>query len=159
MDSHLSSSGSPSDAEGASPPPVIGLLLRLAAQQWGEDVDDDLRAAGFDDIRAPHANVFPFVPPEGASVSVIAHRANVRKQTMAQAVDQLERAGYVTRRRDPHDRRAWSVALTERGESVTSTAVAAGSRVEARWAELIGAEDLEVLRALLQRLLAVLREP
>lgn len=147
IDSRLSS------VPGSERPQVIGLLLRLVAQHWGEDVDDDLRAAGFDDIRAPHANVFPFVPTEGASVSAIALRATVRKQTMAQAVDQLERAGYVERRPDPHDRRARLVVLTERGESVRDTAVAATRRVERRWAELVGTDDLEALRELLVRLL------
>jgi DNA-binding MarR family transcriptional regulator len=145
VDSHLSISDDTA--------PVLGLLLRLAAQQWGEDVDDDLRAAGFDDIRAPHANVFPFVPPEGATVSEIAQRATVRKQTMAQAVEQLERAGYVARRPDPHDRRARRVVLTEQGESVRATAVAAAGRVEGRWADLMGEDDLETLRGLLRRLL------
>jgi DNA-binding MarR family transcriptional regulator len=149
IDSHLSSPG--------DPPPVIGLLLRLLAQRWGEDVDDDLQAAGFHDIRSAHANVFPFVPPDGVTVSELAQRASVRKQTMAQAVDQLEAAGYVTRRPDPHDRRARRVVLTERGAAVRATAVTAVARVERRWAELDGADELEALRAHLLRLLQRLR--
>jgi DNA-binding MarR family transcriptional regulator len=95
--------------------PLIGLLLRLLNQHWAEEVDGALRAAGFDDIRPPHANVFPFVPPEGIQVSELAKRARVRKQTMAQAVDELERAGYIERRPDPKDRRGQLVLLTKRG--------------------------------------------
>jgi DNA-binding MarR family transcriptional regulator len=38
------------------------------------------------------------VPPEGISVSGLAELARVRKQTMAQAVEQLERMRYVERR-------------------------------------------------------------
>ena len=59
--------------------------------------------------------MFPFVPPEGITVSELAELARVRKQTMAQAVDQLERMGYVERRPNPRDRRSRLVFLTERG--------------------------------------------
>lgn len=136
----------------------MALLLRLLHQHYAHEVDAALRDAGFTDIRPPHANVFPFVPPEGIQVSELARLARVRKQTTAQAVEQLERAGYVERRPDPHDRRAQHVFLTPKGESVGPITVAAGRRVEERWAELIGAEELESLRTSLQSLLGKLRD-
>jgi DNA-binding MarR family transcriptional regulator len=146
------------DAGQSHYPALLGLLLRLAYQHWAEDMDAALRSAGFDDIRPPHANVFPFVPAEGIQVSELARLARVRKQTMAQAVEGLERLGYVERRPDPGDRRAKLVYLTERGQAIPRIAAATGPRVEARWAELIGDEDLETLRSLLQRLLAELQQ-
>lgn len=138
--------------------PFLGLLFRLLLQHWAEDMDEALREAGFDDIRPPHANVFPFVPEEGIQVSELAQLARVRKQTMAQAVAGLERAGYVERRPDPNDRRARLVFLTERGQNIPRIAATTGQRVEKRWAELIGSDDLETLRDLLERLLAELQE-
>src|SRR4030088_1778771 len=98
--------------------PLIGLLLRLVYQHYAQDIDAALHEAGFGDIRPAHANVFPFVPPEGITVSGPAQPARVRKQTMAEAVDQLERMGYVERRPNPRDRRSRLVFLTERGASV-----------------------------------------
>jgi len=137
--------------------PLIGLLLRLVYQHYAQDIDAALREAGFGDIRPPHANVFPFVPAEGISVSELAQLARVRKQTMAQAVDQLERMGYVERRPNPGDRRSRLVFLTERGEAVRPVTHAAAARVEERWAELTSPEELEALRASLLRLLTELR--
>src|SRR5258708_8421953 len=81
--------------------PVIGLLLRLVYQHYAQNIDAALRQAGFGDIRPAAANVFPFVPPEGITVSRLAELARVRKQSMAQAVDQLEPTGYVDRRPNP----------------------------------------------------------
>src|ERR1700737_3610168 len=133
--------------------PLIGLLLRLLNQHWAEEVDAALRAAGFDDIRPPHANVCPFVPPEGIQVSELAKRARVRKQTMAEAVEELERAGYIVRRPDPKDRRGQLVLLTKRGKAVPPVAIAAGLRVEEHWAELTSRQQVEALRGSLQRLL------
>src|SRR6516162_10151212 len=92
--------------------PLIGLLLRLVYQHYAQEIDAALRDAGFDDIRPGAANVFPFVRPDGISVAELAELAGVRKQTMAQAVEQLERAGYVERRPNPRDRRSRLVFLT-----------------------------------------------
>jgi DNA-binding MarR family transcriptional regulator len=136
---------------------ALGLLLRLLNQHWGEDVHAALQAAGLDGIRAPDANVIPFVPPDGIQVSELARLASMRKQSMAEAVEQLERAGYLQRRPDPHDRRARLVFLTDRGRDVRSVAVAAGREVEARWTELTGPDEIAAFRATLQRLLTGLR--
>ena len=137
--------------------PHLALLLRLTSQHYAQEVDAALRAAGFADIRPAHANIFPFVPPEGIQVSELARLARVRKQTTAEAVAQLERFGYVERRPDPNDRRARLVFLTAKGREVGPVAVAAGRRVDARWAELTSREEIESLRASLQRLLTQLR--
>jgi DNA-binding MarR family transcriptional regulator len=137
--------------------PLIGLLLRLVYQHYAQSIDAALREAGFGDIRPAHANVFPFVPPEGITVSGLAELASVRKQTMAEAVEQLERMGYVERRPNPHDRRSRLVFLTERGASVKPVTHATAARVEQDWAGLTSPEELETLRATLLHLLAKLR--
>jgi DNA-binding MarR family transcriptional regulator len=138
--------------------PLIGLLLRLVYQHYAQEIETALREQGFDDVHPAAANVFPFVPPDGVTVSELADLAGVRKQTMAQAVDQLERTGYVERRPNPHDRRSRLVFLTERGASVTPVTHAAAGRVEERWAELTSPEELAELRASLLRLMTKLRD-
>lgn len=137
--------------------PPIGLLLRLVYQHYSQDIDAALREAGFGDIRPGAANVFPFVPPEGITVSRLAELARVRKQSMAQAVDQLEASGYVERRPNPHDQRSRLVFLTDRGRSVPPVTHAAARHVEERWAELISQEKFDSLHASLLCLLRELR--
>jgi DNA-binding MarR family transcriptional regulator len=139
--------------------PLIGLLLRLLYQHHAQDIDAALREAGFGDLRPAHANVFPFLTAEGISVSELAALAQVRKQTMAEAVVQLERMGYVERRPNPRDRRSQLVFATERGESVKPVTHAAAARVEEHWAQLTSQQDLEALRASLLRLLTELKRP
>lgn len=137
--------------------PVIGLLLRLLYQEYAKDIDTALSEAGFGDLRPAHANVFPFVPPEGISVSGLADLARVRKQTMAEAVDQLERMGYVERCPNPSDRRSRLVFLTPRGASVKPVTHATAALVEKHWAKLTSTEELESVRASLLRLLTELK--
>ncbi len=137
--------------------PPLGLLLRLTLQHWTQAVEAALEEAGFGDIRPPHANVFTFARPEGIQVSELTKLAHVRKQTMTQAVEELERLGYVERRPDPNDRRARLVFLTERGKAVRPIAVAAGRRVDARWAAISGAAEIAAIRQALQGLLVRLQ--
>ena len=137
--------------------PLIGLLLRLVYHHYSQAIDESLREAGFEGIRPPHANVFPFVPSEGIAVSALAELANVRKQTMAEAVEQLERLGYVERRPNPDDRRSRLVFLTDLGAAVKPVTHATAERVEEQWAKLTSPAELEELRALLLRLLTALR--
>lgn len=137
--------------------PLIGLLLRLLYQNYAQDIDAALDEAGFGDLRPAHANVFPFLTAEGTSVSELAAHARVRKQSMAEAVEQLERLGYVERRPNPRDGRSRLVFPTARGAAVAPVTHATAERVERRWAQATSPAELEALRAALLRLLTQLR--
>ena len=133
--------------------PLVGLLLRLAAQQWGTDMDAALRERGVAGLTPAHANVIPFVPPEGIQIGELAALAKVRKQSMAHSVELLAAAGYVDRRPDPRDGRASLIFLTEQGRALGPASRAAGERVEADWAAVVGRDDVEHLRRTLMELL------
>jgi DNA-binding MarR family transcriptional regulator len=136
--------------------PMIGLLVRLLYQHYSQAMDAALRQAGFEDIGPSAGNVFPFVGPAGITVSELAELAHVRKQTMAQTIEQLERTGYVERKPNPNDRRSQLVFLTERGKSVPPVTHAAAARIEERWAALTSSRELQSLRKSLLRLLDAL---
>lgn len=139
-------------------PGSLGVLLRLLHQQFAGAVDEALAEAGFGDVRAAHASVFTFVPPEGMPVSELTLLARVRKQSMAQTVDELEKLGYVERRPSPTDKRSRLVFLTARGQQIRPLAMAAGSRTEAQWAALVGAGELAAIKGGLARLLGQLQQ-
>ena len=131
----------------------LALLLRLLHREYAMGIETALAEAGFGDIRSGDAKVFPFVPPEGIQVRDLAIRAGVQKQTMAQSVDQLERAGYLQRRPNPRDGRSRLIVLTGRGKAVQPLAAGAGDVIEKRWAQLTSPEEFETIRNLLHRLL------
>lgn len=133
--------------------PLIGLLLRLAAQQWGADMEAALRARGVEGLTPAHANVIPFVPPQGIQIGELAALAKVRKQSMAHSVDLLTAAGYVVRRPDPRDGRASLIFLTDKGRALGPASHSAGRRVESDWAAVVGRDNVEHLRRTLMELL------
>ncbi|HEX4735700.1 MAG TPA: MarR family transcriptional regulator [Thermoleophilaceae bacterium] len=72
------------------------------------------------------------------SVSDLAHAERVRPQSMAQTVGDLEQAGLVSRRPDPHDGRRALVELTDAGRE----AVARERADRASWLALAIGEEL-----------------
>ena len=134
--------------------PAMGVLLRLLYQLYSLEIQGALRNAGFEDINPAAANVFTFLTSEGATVSELANLSHVRKQTMAQTVEQLEQSGYVERRPNPSDRRSQLVFLTARGKRIPLVTHKAAAAVEKRWARLSGTDELETLRMSLHSLLA-----
>ena len=115
-----------------------------------------LAARGHPEVRFAHGNVLQFLDDDGTRVGVLAERAQVSKQAIAQLVAHLEQHGYVERIPDPLDRRAKLVRATERGREVFAVARAVMADVDARLRKRLGDAKLEQLRTLLQELDAAL---
>jgi DNA-binding MarR family transcriptional regulator len=111
---------------------------------------------GHPEIRPPHDNVMQFLDDAGTRVSVLAHRAQITKQSMAELVAHLERLGYVERVPDPTDRRAKLVRATERGEQLYAIAREVIAEIEAEWTRQLGKAKMRQLRELLEELNAAL---
>jgi DNA-binding MarR family transcriptional regulator len=112
---------------------------------------------GHPDIRPPHDNVMQFLDEEGTRVSVLAERAQITKQSMAELVAHLERLGYVERVPDPSDRRAKLVRATPRGNELYAIAREVVDEIEAEWTKRLGKAKMRQLRQLLEELNAGLR--
>ena len=107
-------------------------------------------------MRAPHGNVLQFLDAEGTSVSELARRAQITKQSMAELVAHLERHGYVERVPDPADRRARLVRATARGAEVYAIAREVVAELEQRLVARLGPERFAQLRDLLEEVNAEL---
>jgi DNA-binding MarR family transcriptional regulator len=85
------------------------------------------------------------------SVSEFAAVARVPLTTASDTVRAMERRGHATRERDPADRRAWLVGLTDDGRVAHATARRAFRRAATRVSRLLGDAEPDV-RAALRRL-------
>ena len=131
----------------------IGALLLAAHRRFNDELVDELRDRGFDDIRAAHGAVFANIDPEGTRATELARRAGMTKQSMGELVDDLERKGYVERRVDPRDGRARVVVPTTRGIAIDRAADAVIEQIEHAYAEGLSADRLALLREILGDLL------
>lgn len=134
--------------------PMIGALIRVAAQAMSQRYARWLETSGFDEIQPAHASAIQplWEMPEGARITTLASAARITKQSMSALVDHLEKHGYVERLDDPDDARATRVRLTARGKAYGRAARAFGRELEVELAEKIGEKRLEDLRATLELL-------
>ena len=137
-------------------PENLAILLREPFRVASERLHDRFAERGHPDVRPPHGNVFQFLDDTGTRVSVLAQRAQITKQSMAELVAELERHGYVERVPDPSDRRAKLVRATLRGKQVYAIAREFVAEVEQEWTERLGERKLRQLREILQELNAAL---
>ena len=75
---------------------------------------------------------------------------------MTNRLDRLERAGFVERRPDPHDRRGKLIALTEAGRRVIDETIGRHVANEERLLAALSSKEQEQLNQLLRKLIAAL---
>jgi DNA-binding MarR family transcriptional regulator len=80
-------------------------------------------------------------------------RQGIDRTTMVAVVDELESAGFVERRRDPRDRRAYSLHATAKGRRVLKRAADATRRAEDEFLASLPAPERRRLKELLRTLL------
>ncbi|MEV0174822.1 MarR family transcriptional regulator [Streptomyces sp. NPDC050803] len=123
-----------------------GVLLFLPYRALENRVFAALAEAGFDDFTPAQARVMQRIGPNGTRLTELAEQAQVTKQTAGFLVDQLEKAGYVTRKPDPTDRRARLVCTAEKAQAAKVVADAVVAEAEREWEEHLGKRRMKQLR-------------
>src|SRR5215204_5672866 len=117
-------------------PQNLAILLREPFRAGTDVLHRRFAERGHPEIRPPHGNVMQFLDDAGTRVSVLADRAQMTKQSMAELVLHLERLGYVERIADPSDGRAKLVRATPRGRELYGIARLVVEEIEAEWTTL-----------------------
>jgi DNA-binding MarR family transcriptional regulator len=136
-------------------PENLAILLREPFMALHDEIQRRFAQEGHGAVRVAHGNVMQFLDDDGTRVSVLAERAQMTKQSMAELVAHLEAHGYVERVADPADGRAKLVRATPRGRELYAIAHAVGDAALARWERALGAAKMRRLYALLGELNAV----
>ena len=91
--------------------PLVALLGGVQAAVRAE-LHVRLREQGFAEIRPAHGCVFGNIDEEGSRLTDLAERSGLTKQSVGEAVADLEQLGFVERVGDPGDGRAKIIRLT-----------------------------------------------
>lgn len=136
--------------------------LRSLMGHLSTEIDNRLarfrRGTRYESVRPSDVRVFVVASWGSLTISEIAARLDVTRQAVHASVQRLAELKIVELRPKPNNARDKIVAITPRGEHARQTAVAQGLRLEAEFAEAIGAEGLETLRKALANLLAATRK-
>ena len=144
--------------DGRPRPANLAVLMREVHIALNDLVLQRLAEHGHAAVRPVHSAVFQYLDDTGTTVSVLAERAQITKQAMAELVAHLETHGYVTRVPDPADRRAKLVRPTDRGNEVVRIAQELVPEVEQWVGTVLDPERTEALRRDLETLSQALRQ-
>jgi DNA-binding MarR family transcriptional regulator len=139
----------PSDPGHTQRLPLIR-LLDVTFDEFSEELQRRIEAAGYTDLRPGHGCVFGTIDPEGSRLTDLAERAHMTKQTVGEAANDLEQRGYVERVPDPSDGRAKIIRLTARGREAHAIGSAMIDELERDWAQRFGEERIAALRDALE---------
>jgi MarR family transcriptional regulator for hemolysin len=130
----------------------IALLVADSSRFFRRRFDARARTLGVS--RAQWQVMFALSRNQGINQAGLAEALDVETITVGRMVDRLEEAGFVERRADPADRRAWRLHLTDRAHPVLEELRAMGEIVMAEALAGISEAEQETLAALLVRLRA-----
>ena len=140
-------------------PTNIAVLMRETFVRLNDLVIARLTERGHPEVRSAHGAVFQHLDDTGTTVSLLAERAEMTKQAMAELVRHLENHGYVTRVTDPNDRRAKLVTPTDRGHEVIAIAQELVPELEQRVSSVVGADRAAALRKDLEAIRTAVTPP
>ena len=131
----------------------LGRLFLQAQRAYFKRGIAKLRARGHDRVTLAHTTLLPYLDPEGTSVTDLAERAGMTKQSMRQLVIDLEDKGYIKRIPDPDDRRATLVIFTVEGRRFIEDGYEVKKEIDDEYRALLGEERLEALKGSLKTLI------
>ena len=142
-------------AKSAPPPPSLsvwtGYLLGRAARLCRDYFDALAAPLG---IHGRHFSVLTVLGEEKPLSQVeMGERLGIDRNTMVLLLDDLETLGLVTRRRDPRDRRAHLVSLTDAGKDVLAQSTALAQSTNEEVFAPLSPDERAQLHSLLSRLL------
>jgi MarR family transcriptional regulator for hemolysin len=107
----------------------FGFVLHETARLLSKRYDQRAKSLGL--TRAQIQLLAYLVYHEGINQTGLAEMIEIEPISLARLIDRMEQAGWVERRPDPHDRRAWLLFITEKAKPVFAEMVAIGREVRA----------------------------
>jgi DNA-binding MarR family transcriptional regulator len=132
--------------------PDFALLVTIAARAVSDGLLQAHAEAGFDWMKAQYGFVLRALGDEGLGLTELAERLGISKQAALQIVDEMESHGAVRRRVSSEDRRAKVIEVTEKGQTVRSTALRASRGMETRLRRVLGSDAVHDCREVLTRI-------
>lgn len=130
-------------------PHHLAALVKDCAMLLHKRFDAEARHLGFS--RAQWHVLWALSRTPGCNQAELAEQLDVESISICRMVDRLTEAGFVERRRDLADRRAWRLHMTEAGLRLSERARAIGSKVIAEAMDGFDADTASSLCAGLER--------
>jgi MarR family transcriptional regulator, organic hydroperoxide resistance regulator len=133
----------------------VGIIhnVQHTTHQIGRHLETALAAVGVDQAEA---HVLSALTAGSMTVAALVETVGVKRSTLTNILDRLERRGLVVREINPHDRRSFVVRPTRGGARAAKKVAVAFAAVDTRLARATTASEREAFDAVLARLKEIL---
>lgn len=133
----------------------MGIITNVqhATHRIGRHLDSALAAVGVDQAEA---HVLSALAGGPMTVAALVEAVGVKRSTLTNILDRLERRGLVSREINPHDRRSFVVRPTRGGVRAAKKVVAAFAAVDSKLAQTTTVEERRAFDVVLARLREIL---
>lgn len=118
-------------------------LLVRGARKINQLIIAELASRKYEDIRLAHSALLENLDQAGNSITELAERAGMTKQSMGELALDLETKGYIFREIDASDRRSRIIRFTPRGWQLMEETFVIIQELEGRIQEACGTEAFE----------------
>jgi DNA-binding MarR family transcriptional regulator len=129
----------------------IGRLVRNIYNAVSDESHKQLKMKDYPELDSSYSIVFQYIG-EGARATEIANKGRTSKQNIKYLLEMMEKKGYVKRKEDPIDGRAWIFELTQLGKEYRNEGLQIIAMLEKRWAEELGENEYIQLKKHLAKL-------
>lgn len=127
----------------------LGVLLAACCERVVRTMIGTLGEAGYGHLTSTQAITLLFVGRGMDTVTQLADRAGLTTQAMSKICAVLQSDGLLDRQPHTADARSRHLALTAAGRRLHDRLSEAGAEAERTWADLVGTQTLETVRAAL----------
>ena len=129
---------------------AIGFLIHDTARMFRRELNDRMRHTG---VTALQWRLLAYLARnEGTNQIKLAEFLEVEPITLSRMIDRLADAGMLSRRRDPHDRRAWCLYLEEKSWPLIDELRAASAQLAETAQDGLDEEERAQLASLVERM-------
>lgn len=129
--------------------PLLGMLIKQANRWFADATIAGLEEQGLPPLSITQIEIFAKLDPGGITISELARRSGVARQSAHQAVGELVKAGVLRTEPDPSSTRSKLVMPTEAGLTRLRIARRTLAEAEQRLVDRLGEDVVEQLRAAL----------
>lgn len=131
--------------------PFLGFLLSKSAQAVVTAVDVEI--AQFSVTSKHYGVMLMLAQQDGMQQAEVGEKLKIDRSTMVKLVDALEKQNLVERHRDPNDRRAYALSLSEKGKNILPEISQQVIDSEQVWLSKLEPEEIKQLFKILLKLL------
>lgn len=122
----------------------IGNLLKKIYRIYSSDLLGSLQEKGFIDLRVSFLEILMYIcENEAPTIKEVGKACGLKKQTMTSHLNELEKRGYIQRRKNEKDKRELKIHLTAYGEKFKIALLEAVDVLETQYLRSIGSVEID----------------